>query len=143
MHEELLSAYLDDELSPEGRTEVEAHLEESPEWRAVLAEVRETRDLVRALQVREAPPGFWDALLEPNIAPPIPIDRPRGVPRVARWLAGTCAAAVVAAVVLVPGQSRVKPPVATMVSTHAARSSLTVDPVSQLAPVGSPVRLDR
>lgn len=143
MHEELLSAFLDDELSPDARAEVEAHLAESADWRAVLAEVRETRDLVRTLPVREAPPGFWDALLEPNIAPPIPIDRPRHGPRIARWLAGAAAAAVVAVVVLVPSQSRVKPSVATMVSTHAARSSLSADPVSQLAPVGSPVRLDR
>lgn len=143
MHEELLSAFLDDELLPDARAEVEAHLAESAGWRAQLAEVRETRDLVRALPVREAPGGFWDSLLEPNIAAPIPIARRGRAHRATAWLAGVAAAAVVAAVVLVPGESRVKPPVATMVSTHAARSSLGVEPVSQLAPVGNPLRLDR
>ncbi len=53
------------------------------------------------------------------------------------------AAAAIVAVVLVPGQSRVKPAVATLVSRHAVRSSVTEEPVSQLAPVAEPVKLGR
>lgn len=143
--EELLSAYLDGEATPDERALVERHLEGSGEWRAVLAEVRATRELLLALSVREAPTGFWDALLQPDVAPPVRLDtarRWRGK-RVVGWLAGAAAAAAIAAVVLVPGQSRVKPAVATFVSRHAVRSSVTEEPVSQLAPVATPVKLGR
>ena len=149
--EELLSAYLDGEATPDERALVERRLEESGEWRAVLDEVRSTRELLLALPVREAPTGFWDALLQPDIAPPVQPEPVRTIDaapsgrakRVVAWLAGAAAAAAIAAVVLVPGQSRVKPAVATLVSRHAVRSSVTEEPVSQLAPVATPVKLGR
>ena len=47
----------------------------------------------------------------------------------------------IAAVILVPGQSQVKPAVATLVSRHAVRSSVSEEPLSQLAPVTKPVKL--
>lgn len=141
--EELLSAYLDDEVTPDERAAVEARLAESAEWRAVLDEVRETRVLLRGLPLREAPTGFWDSVLQPDIAPPVSIDpaRRRRGKRAIAWLAGAAAAAAIVAVLLVPSQSRVKPAVATLVSRHAARSSMTEEPLSQLAPVTKPVRL--
>ncbi len=141
--EELLSAYLDGEATPEERALVERRLEESGEWRQVLKEVRATRELLMALPVREAPTGFWDSVLQPDIAPPVPLEtvRRRRGKQVIGWLAGAAAAAAIAAVVLVPGESRVKPAVATLVSRHAVRSSVTEEPVSQLAPVAAPVTL--
>jgi anti-sigma factor RsiW len=141
--EDLLSAYVDGEATPEERALVERRLEESAEWRAVLAEVQSTRDLLRALPVREAPTGFWDSVLQPDIAAPVPLEtaRRRRGKQVIGWLAGAAAAAAIAAVVLVPGQSRVKPAVATLVSRHAVRSSVSEEPVSQLAPVARPVKL--
>ena len=59
----MLSAYLDGELNAPERVEVEARLAESAEWRAELDEVRAARDAVRALPARDAPAGFWDAVL--------------------------------------------------------------------------------
>jgi anti-sigma factor RsiW len=142
--EDLLSAYLDDEVTPDERATVDAHLETSAEWREILTELRESRALLRGLPTREAPTGFWDGVLQPDIAPPVSIDRERRRRRGAKvvgWLAGAAAAAAIAAVVLVPGEARVKPAVGTLVSTHAARSSQSDDPTTQLAPVAMPMRL--
>jgi anti-sigma factor RsiW len=141
--EELLSAYLDGEVTPDERALVERRLEESAEWRDVLAEVRATRELLLALPVHEAPTGFWDSILQPDIAPPVQLAtaRRRRGKQVIGWLGGAAAAAAIAAVVLVPDQSEVKPAVATLVSRHAVRSSVTEEPVSKLAPVARPVTL--
>lgn len=141
--EELLSAYLDGEATPDERALVERRLEASAEWRPVLAEVRATRELLLALPVREAPTGFWDSVLQPDIAPPVALEttRRRRGKQVISWLAGAAAAAAIAAVVFVPDQSRVKPAVASLVSRHAVRSSVTEEPVSKLAPVARPVTL--
>jgi anti-sigma factor RsiW len=141
--EDLLSAYLDGEATPDERALVERRLEESAEWRAVLDEVSTTREMLRALPMSEAPPGFWDSVLQPDIAAPVQLEtaRRRRGKKVIGWLAGAAAAAAIAAVVMVPGQSRVKPAVATLVSRHAVRSSVSEEPVSQLAPVARPVTL--
>jgi anti-sigma factor RsiW len=147
--EELLSAYLDGEVTAEERALVEARLSESQEWRTVLAEVRETRELLQGLPTRDAPPGFWDSLLASDdpvpatAAPVVPMEsaRHRRGKRIVAWCAGAAAAAAVVAVLLVPSQSQVKPSVATLVNQHAVRSSVTEEPVSQLAPVTKGVRL--
>jgi anti-sigma factor RsiW len=141
--EELLSAYLDGEATPDERALVERRLEDSAEWREVLAEVRSTRALLLGLPVHDAPTGFWDSVLQPEVAPPVQLEtaRRRRGKQVIGWLAGAAAAAAIAAVVLVPEQSQVKPSEATLVSRHAARSSVTEEPVSKLAPVARPVAL--
>ncbi len=147
--EELLSAYLDGEVTAEERALVDARLAESAEWRAVLEEVRETRELLQALPTRDAPDGFWHTMLAsddpapPQTAPVVPIGsaRHRRGKKIIAWCAGAAAAAAVVAVLLVPSQSQVKPSVATFVNQHAVRSSVTEEPVSQLAPVTKPVRL--
>jgi anti-sigma factor RsiW len=147
--EELLSAYLDGEVTAEERALVDARLAESAEWRAVLEEVRETRQLLQGLPTVDAPPGFWDSMLAPDApapdeaAPVVPIEsaRHRRGKRIVAWCAGAAAAAAVVAVLLVPSQTQVKPSVATLVNQHAVRSSVTEEPVSQLAPVTKPVRL--
>ena len=142
--EDLLSAYLDGELDAEDRRLVEGRLEESAEWRAVLVELRETRALLRGLPMRQAPPGFIDGLLASDDPAPVQLDAKRGRrARIAAWVAGAAAAAAIVAVVLVPSETRVKPAVATLVNSHAARSSVSEEPVSELAPVAAPVRLGR
>jgi anti-sigma factor RsiW len=142
--EELLSAYLDGEVDDDERALVEAQLAESAEWRTVLAEVRETRDLVRTLPVRDAPAGFWDGILDEPSDAVVSLDARRTRrSRVAAWVAGAAAAAAIVAVVLVPRESTVKPRVATLVNSHAARSSVSEEPVSQLAPVATPVKVGR
>jgi anti-sigma factor RsiW len=153
--EDLLSAYLDGEVTPEERARVERELAVSPEWRAVLDELTETRALLRNLPVRDAPEGFWADLLTHDDAgegggagtPPAPpaslTARRRRRTRIAGWVAGAAAAAAVVAVILVPRESTVEPPVASLVTSHAARSSVSDEPVSQLAPVATPVRVGR
>jgi anti-sigma factor RsiW len=150
MDEDLLSAYIDGELDAATRDAVETRLAASPEWRAVLAEVREARDAVRGLPVRDAPPGFWDGILrERSDAPAAVVDldaaRLHRRPRTARWAAigAAAAAAAIVAVAVIPGESKVRPAVATFTDAHAVRSSVDGDAVSNLAGVtvpGGPTR---
>lgn len=141
--EDALSAFVDGELDAREQAAVEQRLSESPEWRSVLIEVREARDAVRALPMRDAPPGFWDGLLADGL---LPGARPDGVvdlaaarrsrrSRTARWVAlaaGTAAAAIVG-VVAVPGARTVQPKVAVLAGAHALRSSIGNDAVSSVA----------
>jgi anti-sigma factor RsiW len=141
---EMLSAYLDDELTAEERVAVEARLAESPEWRAELEDVRAARAAVRNLAAHDAPTGFWDAVLAhveadgddvATGAPVVPLVARRPRRRVA-WLAAAAIVAVVVAVIAVPHRSEVTPNVTAVVVQHGAQSSDTADPVSMLAPVG-------
>jgi anti-sigma factor RsiW len=163
--EDALSAYLDGELTPDARAAVDARLEASPEWRAILAEVRTARDAVRALPVVEPPVGFVDRLLagvvtadvppppdatgvvSADVSPPpgetgvVDLERVRArrTQHRSRWVAalgGAAAAAVVAAVLITPNVNRVKPAVASLTNAHAVRSSAAEDSVSSLASVG-------
>ena len=52
---DMLSAYLDGELTDAERVAVDAQLEASAEWRDELAEVRAARDALLGLPEREAP----------------------------------------------------------------------------------------
>jgi anti-sigma factor RsiW len=148
--EDLLSAYADGEVTDEQRALVEARLAESPATRQVLAEIEAARDAVRALPARDAPPEFWARILDGTGLDPDTViaDAPasaavvslesRRASRLSRWVAvagGAAAAPGIAAVVLVPGPSKVDPPVASFTDAHAVRSSLDSDAVSSLAPV--------
>lgn len=141
MDEDLLSAYLDDELDAAARVEVEARVAESAEWRSILEEIRVARDAVRRLPAREAPPGFWDRLLHREV---VSLDERRAArTRRSRLvaIAAASAAVVIGAVALVPSRQQAKPTVATFADAHAARSSLSDEPVSQLAGVGQSASL--
>jgi anti-sigma factor RsiW len=141
MDEDLLSAYVDGELDPATRAAVDERLATSGEWRQILAEVRTARDAVRALPVRDAPDGFWDdvAATIARDADVVSLDEQRAKRRRTGTrlaaLAGAAAAAVIIAVSIVPSQDRARPPVGTFANAHAARSSLSNEPVSQLAGV--------
>jgi anti-sigma factor RsiW len=143
--DDLLSAYLDGELDPETRTEVEAHLAASPERRAALDDLRAARDAVRGLPMVDLTPEAWRAVIAAVAADePAPVAAPGRVAalrsrlraRPTGWAglgAAVAAAAVVAAVVFLPGPSRVAPKVATFATEHSARASVGSDPVSSLA----------
>jgi len=151
-NEELLSAYVDGEVTDDQRALVEARLAESTSTRELLAEIEAARDAVRALPMRDAPPEFWarildgtgldatdltDAAVAGARAPLVSLESRRSS-RLPRWVAvagGAAAAAVIAAVLLVPGQKQVDPPVASFTDAHAVRNSLDSDAVSSLAPV--------
>jgi anti-sigma factor RsiW len=152
MPEDALSAYLDGELTPDARAAVEARLDASPEWRAILADVRVARDAVRQLPTAAPPEGFWERVrAEVGGADEAPVvegadvvvdldaARARRDGRRSRWVAAlgsAAAAAVVAAVIITPSTERVKPAVATLSNAHAVRSSTSQDPVGSLASVG-------
>ncbi len=128
-----LSAYLDGELDAAERVDVDGYLAESPEWRAERDAVAYARDALRSLPVHEAPPGFWEGVLSPEL------NRARArrgsrLPRlVAAATAGVAVAAVVIASLVIPSPDRVTPRVPALSDSHAVRSSVSDEPVSQLA----------
>lgn len=147
---DMLSAYLDGELSDDERAAVEARLDQSAEWRDELAEVRAARDALRGLPARDAPDGFWEAVHahvrdaadgadgdegpDPAV---VPIAAARSTRRRWGWVAASAAAvAAVVAIIVVPHRSQVSPNVAVVVAQHGAQGSDHGDPVSMLAPVG-------
>jgi anti-sigma factor RsiW len=136
--EDALSAFVDGELDAREQAAVEQRLSESEEWRSVLIEVREARDMVRALPERDAPPGFWDGLLaatEPTNVVNLADARRARRSRTARWVAlaaGTAAAAIIG-VAAVPGARTVQPKVAVLAGAHALRSSIGNDAISSVA----------
>lgn len=160
---DMLSAYLDGELTDTERAEVEARLAESPEWRAELDEVRGARTMLRSVAQRDAPEGFWDAVLagvaaadndpvaDPagergaaaatgaqaaQVAQVVSLDEKRRGP--GRWIATAfaAAAAVALAVIIVPSRDSVRPDVAAVVVQHGAQGSDHGDPIGTITPVG-------
>lgn len=136
--EDALSAFIDGELDAREQAAVERRLSESAEWRSVLIEVREARDAVRTLPMRDAPPGFWDGLLaeaRPDGVVDLAAARRARRSRTVRWVAlaaGTAAAAIIG-VAAVPGARTVQPKVAVLAGAHALRSSIGNDVVSSVA----------
>lgn len=57
-----LCAYVDGELDPEGRSEIEKHLEANPQHRRLLESLRATRDLLKWLPREPAPPELAETL---------------------------------------------------------------------------------
>jgi len=152
--EDLLSAYVDDELDAGARADVEARLAASSEWQAIRDEVRETRDGLRGLPQVDGPPEFWTRImagdpLQDDAEKDQVIDlaserRRRRIPRWGIAVAGAAAAAVVViGVVAVPQPDRVRPAVAVLSNEHAARSSVGNDVISSLASIAVPTRLGR
>ena len=145
-NDERLSAWLDGELAEDDRAIVAAAFDADPDWRAALAELDETRTLVRSLAMKEPPTGFLAWLLEEPIAPVVDLDAVRQQ-RVARRLtaavAGIAAVAAVVIAVVVPGVTRVQPALATDVRVHQAGVAASGDPVSGLAPLAHPPRFGR
>jgi len=128
-----LSAYLDGELDAAERQAVDGYLEASPDWRAELEEVAYARDALRRLPTHEAPPGFWEEVLAPDMAKARARRRSR-LPRVIGI--ATAAVAVAAAVIVsvaIPSPDRVTPRVPALSDSHAVRNSVSDDPISQLA----------
>jgi anti-sigma factor RsiW len=146
-----LSAFLDDELAPAARREAEAHLAACPGCRVELEEVGAARRAIRVLPVHAARRPLWGdeptgalwGLTEGVGAGPggaaAPSRRPAASRR--RRAAWGLAAAVAAAIaLLLPRDPSVAPSLPSLADTHAARASVTGDPVSQLAPIAVPVR---
>ena len=128
-----LSAYLDGELNVAERDAVDGYLAESSEWRAERDEVAFARDALRRLPVHEARAGFWEEVLSPDMAKARARRRSR-LPRVtAAATAAVAVAAVVVASLVIPSSNRVTPRVPALSDSHAVRTSVSDEPVSQLA----------
>ena len=128
-----LSAYLDGELDAAERADIDGYLAESPEWRAERDAVAYARDTLRTLPVHEAPPGFWEGVLSPELTRARAGRRSR-LPRfLAAATAGVAVAAVVIASLVIPSPDRVTPRVPALSDSHAVRTSVSDEPVSQLA----------
>jgi anti-sigma factor RsiW len=125
--DDALSAYLDDELAPAARRETEAHLARCAHCWAELEEVAAARRAIRILPVHATPR-------------PLVIGRPRpSTPR--RRVVWALAATVAAAIAyLLPREPEVAPSLPSLADSHAARASVTGDPLTQLAPIAVPVR---
>jgi anti-sigma factor RsiW len=130
--DERLSAYLDGELDVVEREAVDGYLEASPEWRAERDEIAYARDALRRLPEREAPTGFWEGVLSPELTRARAKRRSRW-PRIAAAASGVAVAAVVIASLVIPARDRVTPRVPTLTDSHAVRTSVSDEPVSHLA----------
>lgn len=127
-----LSAYLDGELDATDRETVDDYLAASAEWRAERDEIAYARDALRGLPTHEAPPGFWEGVLSPELTRARAKRRPRW-PRVAAAASGVAVAAVVIASLVIPSPDRVTPRVPALTDSHAVRTSVSDEPVSHLA----------
>jgi len=139
-----LSAFLDDELAPAARHESEVHLAACAACRAELEEVAAARRAIRIMPVHVAPRPLVaaDGSGAPIEAPgPLwpPASRPApGRRRRAVWAVAAAVAAAIA--ILLPRDPDVAPSLPSLADTHAARASITGDPLTQLAPIAVPVR---
>jgi Putative zinc-finger len=115
---ELLSAYLDGELTPEEEAEVRALLASSPEHQTELASLEEARTWVRGLGPVEPPEGFLDEVIAT-------VGRPVQKPKKWGMLNVVATAAVWVAVLGFVNMNKsddVQPEVANLVSNHTAAS---------------------
>ena len=137
--DDALSAFLDDELAPAARHEAEAHLATCADCRAELEEVGAARRAIRIMPVHAARrPLVGD---DPFGADAGPIGAVRPAPSRRRRAVWALAAAVAAAIaLLLPRDPEVAPSLPSLADTHAARASITGDPLTQLAPIAVPVR---
>lgn len=113
---EMLSAYLDGELTRDESRELLAHLSNCGQCAAELESTQRVRAAVRSLQVLDLPPG----LVPEADAEVIPLHKHRGV-----WIGA--AAAVAAAVIAIASLMTPSPPTLTMEdlsSRFGARASL-------------------
>ena len=160
--DDVISAFLDGELTPVERAAFEARLAADVDAQAELDEVAEVRTLVRGLVAPALPAGFVADLLalaaaeeaateiaatDDGAAPVLDLDaartRRKGRARFA-VIAGT-AAAVVALVVAgaMPAQTAANPALATDVRVHQAGAAASGDPVSGMAPLATPLRFGK
>jgi anti-sigma factor RsiW len=127
-----LSAYLDGELDATERESVDDYLAGSAEWRAERDEIAYARDALRGLPAREAPPGFWEGVLSPELTR-ARVKRRSRWSRIAAAASGVAVAAVVIASLVIPSPDRVTPRVPALTDSHTVRTSVSDEPVSHLA----------
>ena len=147
-----LSAWLDNELAPAERREVDELLETDSDWSDARDDTASVRTLVRDLGAAEPPVGFLEALLTADVTDEHGPDervtdldaaRRRRLRRSTAAFGALAAAAAVLIAVIVPGATRAQPALATDVRVHQAGVSSSSDPVSALATLGGLSRLGK
>lgn len=126
--DDVLSAYLDDELAPAARREVEGHLTSCAQCRSELDEVAAARRAIRILPVHGAPRELAATA--------------RAATRRDQVVWAAVAAVAAAVAVFLPREPGVAPSLPSLADSHAARASITGDPLTQLAPIAVPVRFE-
>ena len=124
-----LSALLDDELTGREEADVRAHLVECGACAAELEALGAARLWVRKLPRVDPPLGFFERQLSSR--------RRRRVGAAALVAAAALSVAFVG--MLPTREEPVKPPVASLVRTHAITASVDGDSLSELATAGVPV----
>jgi len=152
---DLVSAYVDGEMSIEESRSFESELHASPELSKELLEITELRGLLRANGPEVMPAGMLNLIVAVvGAAEDLPSgvdadaeqsesagevvtisERSRSQRRVVKWFAGVAAAACLVVVVGMPTTGSVTPPIAASVQTHAARSSLDEPAVEKMSAV--------
>ncbi|SFH87678.1 anti-sigma factor family protein [Planctomicrobium piriforme] len=136
--EDLLSAYLDGELTPSQRADVERQLAERPALREQLGELRELSAALRRLPRPAAPADFQASVLSAldALSKPLPttaVTTRRATRFASRWTAVVCAGLVLTVVggsILVPTQWLARPEM----HQDFARTDGAVPALKQLAP---------
>jgi anti-sigma factor RsiW len=128
---DLLSAYVDGELSPGDTAAVEGHLVGCPACRDELEATRWTRQVMRGLPQLDLPFGVVERALARERAKVLPM----------AWAAAAAAAVALAFLALGGPQTAAPPTVDRMVQVHAA--STGGDPLSGLAPVAVPASFSK
>lgn len=150
--EELVSAYVDGELSAEEREELEARLASDEQLSSVLRDVSEIRRAVRSMPWKEPPAGTLDEIVaavrdtDPSpvgerTAPVAELDTRR---RRTRWVSAVAGGAVAAALVVafaLPSRDDATPRLGELSDAHLAESALT-DPISRVAPIAVPASFE-
>jgi anti-sigma factor RsiW len=144
---DVLSALLDDELSPTEAAAAREHLGRCRSCASELDQVRTARAWVRGLPAVDPPFGFLERLVLGERRAGRGGRRFGAVPMRRGVAIGALAASAAAAVGLLglapPRESPVSPSVARLVEAHATGASLEGDPLSRLAPLGVPVSFRR
>jgi anti-sigma factor RsiW len=148
--DDVLSAYLDDELAPSERVDVEAHLSTCAECRSDLEAEAEVRLLVRDLPAVDPPFGFYERILRDGPGVGRAPDKKRRLRFGLVNIAGAAAAwlLILGVVNVNSAEGSVEPVAATYVAAHesvpadlqsaespadAARAQATYDAPSRLA----------
>ena len=133
--DDVLSAYLDDELGPAALREAETHLAGCAACRDELDDVAAARRAIRILPVHAAsrPLTGTGPSGRPGAVGGASASRRRAV-----WALAAAVAAAIA--VVLPQEPEVAPSLPSLADSHAARASVSGDPLTHLAPIAVPAR---